>query len=78
MLLTARQALTAPFILRILASCDDELLPKSFKESLNKLPNFSKWANAVIKQDSVTYIWVEETVVKATKIRVQKMKQQAK
>jgi len=31
-----------------------------------------------MKQESVTYIWNEEEVVKATKARIQKMKEQAK
>lgn len=53
-------------------------MPKSFKESLQKLPNFGKWAEAVIKQESVTYIWDEEKVVSRTTMRINKMKQAAK
>jgi glutathione S-transferase len=72
------KAMTAPFILRIYASCDDELLPKSLAEAFDKLPNFSKWAKATISQESVTYIWDEKKVLEKTKLRVAKMKEQAK
>jgi glutathione S-transferase len=64
--LTLAEALTAPFILRIYAYARNGLLPESLVTSLDSLPNFSKWAAEVIKHESVTYIWDEEKVVKAT------------
>ena len=53
-------------------------MPKSFKEGMQKLPNFGKWADAVHKKESVTYIWDEEKVVARTTQRIKKMKEDAK
>jgi glutathione S-transferase len=53
-------------------------LPKSLAEGFDKLPKFSKWAKATISQESVTYIWDEKKVVAKTKLRIAKMKEQAK
>lgn len=64
--LTERQVLTAPFILRFYALSRREALPKSIVSGFDALPNFSKWAAEVIKQESVTYIWNEEHVVSNT------------
>jgi glutathione S-transferase len=75
---TLAEALTAPFILRIYSFANNGLLPKSIISGFEGLPNFSKWAAQVIKQESVTYIWDEATVLPATKKKVESMKAQAK
>jgi glutathione S-transferase len=75
--LTNRQALTAPFILRIYALAKHGLLPQSIPSAFDELPNFSKWAAEVVKQDSVTYIWDEETTVSGTKKKIESLKAQA-
>ena len=58
--------MTAPFILRFYTLSRREALPKSIVSGFDALPNFSKWAAEVIKQESVTYIWDEEDVVSNT------------
>jgi len=68
----------APFFIRMYAMCNGELLPKSLKDSLNKLPNFSKWAQATIAKESVTYVFNEADIVKRTADRIEKMKAQTK
>ena len=74
--MTMAEVLTAPFIIRLYASCDDELLPKSLATSLDKLPNFSKWAKTTISQESVTYVFDEAKIIKGTKERIAKMKKE--
>lgn len=75
---TLAEALTAPFILRIYALARDGALPKSVTDGFDKLPNFSKWASEVVKQESVTYIWDEEKIIPAMKKRFASLKAQAK
>ncbi|KAH6633203.1 glutathione-S-transferas-like protein omega 1 [Boeremia exigua] len=75
---TLAEALTAPFVLRIHSFSKHELLPKSVHEGLDALPNFKKWAQAVITQESVTYIWNEEEVISSTKKRIEGLKSAAK
>jgi glutathione S-transferase len=72
------QALTAPFIIRTYAMAKNELLPKSITSGLDELPNFSKWAAEVVKQDSVTYIWDEEAVIDGTRKRIESQKAASK
>jgi glutathione S-transferase len=67
----------APFLLRIYALSNGEILPKSVKAGLEGLPNFSKWAKATTSRNSVTSIWNAEQVVSKTTIRIQRMKAQA-
>ena len=67
----------APFLLRIYALANGDVLPTSVKEGLEKLPNFSKWAQATMSRESVRYIWEEGTVVSRTKARIAKMKAHA-
>lgn len=45
---------------------------------MQALPNFNKWAEAMFKKESVTYIWDEEKIVSRTGARIAKMKQAAK
>lgn len=76
--LTLAEALTAPFILRLYSLSKAEVLPGSIHAKLNELPNFSKWAAQVIKQESVTYIWDEEKVIEGTVRKVAQLKAQKK
>ncbi|CAN9082206.1 unnamed protein product [Alternaria alternata] len=75
---TLAEALTAPFIIRTYAMAKNDLLPKSVASGLDALPNFSKWAAEVIKQDSVTYIWDEEAVIDGTRKRIESQKAASK
>lgn len=75
--LTLAEVNVAPFLLRIYALSTGEVLPKSVKEGLEKLPNFSKWVQATITKESVTYIWNEENIVSRTAARIEKMRAQA-
>lgn len=53
----------------------DGLLPASILTTLEaKAPNFWKWANAVVKENSVTYIWDEKVAAEKT---LQKLKELA-
>lgn len=75
---TLAEALTAPFILRVYSFSKNGLLPKSLVEGFESLPNFNKWANEVIKQESVIYIWNEADVISATRKKIESMKAAAK
>jgi glutathione S-transferase len=75
---TLAEALTAPFILRIYALTRHGLLPQSVVDGFDALPNFSKWAAEVTKQESVLYIWDEETTVAGTKKKIESLKAQSK
>jgi len=75
--MTLAEALTAPFILRIYAMAKHGFILKSTLDGLEALPNFSKWAANVIKQESVTYIWDEEKMMASTKIRLEQLRAQA-
>jgi glutathione S-transferase len=75
---TLAEALTAPFILRIYSLANNDLLPKSILSGFEGLPNFSKWATHVLKQESVTYIWDEAAVLPATKKKIESLRAQAK
>jgi glutathione S-transferase len=64
---------TGSFILRLLAFPKGGLAPKTILTSLEtRAPAFWKWANAVVKEKSVNYIWDEEGVVNRTKARLAK------
>ncbi|KAH8730917.1 thioredoxin-like protein [Phaeosphaeriaceae sp. PMI808] len=76
--MTLAEALIAPFILRIYAYTKHGLLPQAVVDGFNTLPNFSKWAAEVVKQESVLYVWDEETAVTAAKKRIDAIKAQAK
>lgn len=70
--------MTAPFILRIYRFAANGFLPQTIVSGFDALPNFSKWAAEVVKAESVTYIWDEETIIASTKKRIESMKAQAK
>lgn len=55
-----------------------DILPKSIASGFDALPNFSKWAAEVIKQESVTYIYDEEAIIAGTLKRIENQKAQAK
>lgn len=71
---TLAEAIVAPFLLRLYALSNGELLPTSLKAGIEKLPNTGKWAEHVLKQESLLYIWDEEKVVSKTAARIAKMK----
>lgn len=73
--LTFAEALTAPFVLRLHAYARAGLLGANLNEELKGLPNYTKWADKSTQQESVTYIWDEETVMVKTKARMEKLKQ---
>lgn len=51
----------------------ESLLPASVLKNLEaKAPNFYTWANAVVKEDSVTYVWNEKKVAEGTVARIAK------
>jgi glutathione S-transferase len=50
------------------------LLPSNLLSELEtRTPNFFKWANAVVVEKSINYIWNEERVVEYMKKRMAKM-----
>jgi len=75
--LTLAEVNVAPFLLRIYALSDAGILPSSVKKGLAGLPNFSRWAHAIMAQPSVLSIWDSEEVVSRTAARIQKMKAHA-
>ncbi|KAF2749877.1 glutathione-S-transferas-like protein omega 1 [Sporormia fimetaria CBS 119925] len=75
---TMAEALIAPFILRVYAFAKHDILPKSLTEGFDALPNFSKWAANVVKQESVTYIFDEKKIIEATLRKFESMKAQKK
>jgi glutathione S-transferase len=75
---TLAEALTAPFLIRLYGFAKYGYMPKSMLEGLNALPNFSKWAAEVVKQESVLYVWDEEKTIHATKAKIDSMKNKAK
>lgn len=71
---TLAEALTAPFILRVYAMTKHGLLPQAIADGFGKLPNFSKWAGEVVKQESVLYIWDEVPTIEGTRKKIESMK----
>ncbi|KAF2149369.1 hypothetical protein K461DRAFT_296843 [Myriangium duriaei CBS 260.36] len=76
--LTMAEVLTAPFVQRYLSFSQAGLLPESLKQGLESLPNFSKWANEVVKQDSVQFGFDEQKIIEGMRNRIAKLKAQAK
>ena len=52
---------------------DGEVMPKSMVGQLDGMPNFSKWAKAILAHKNATRIFDEEKFVEATRLRMQKM-----
>ncbi|KAM0328656.1 hypothetical protein ACHAQA_005068 [Verticillium albo-atrum] len=70
---TLAEVQTGSFILRLFSSANRGLLPKSVITSLaEQAPNFSKWADVVIKTKSVNAIYDEEIWVTRIRERIQK------
>ena len=65
-------------MIRYFALINGGLYPKSIKEAIQKLPNFGPWADAVVKRESVTYIFDEDKIVERMKKRIAKLKEQSK
>jgi glutathione S-transferase len=73
------QVLTGSFILRFMSFPKHGLLHSSLLSELeSKTPHFYKWANAVIVEKSVNYIWDEDKVVAYTRRWMAKMAATAK
>ncbi|KAN0104911.1 thioredoxin-like protein [Hyaloscypha variabilis] len=71
--LTLAEVQAGSFILRLLAYPKGGLAPKSILTDLEtRTPAFWKWANAVVKEKSVNYIWEEESYIEKTKVRLAK------
>jgi glutathione S-transferase len=65
--------LTGSFILRLLAYPKGGLAPASLATGLEtQAPHFWKWANVVVKDKNVNYIWNEESFIEKTKVRLAK------
>ncbi|KAK6513946.1 hypothetical protein TWF506_008376 [Arthrobotrys conoides] len=71
---TLAEVAIAPFILRTFAQVDNGLLSPAYKEKLLALPNFGKWATAVLKNESLLKDWDEATFVEGTKKKLQQFK----
>lgn len=52
--------------------------PASLTEGLDRLPNFSRWAKAVINHENVLFNMDEEWLVEGTHKRLARMKKQSK
>jgi len=72
--MTLAEVMIAPFIMRIYALADSDVLPKSLLEGLNSLPNFTKWADSIRQEPSVLSIWNGPTFVARTQSRLERMK----
>ncbi|KAK3072032.1 hypothetical protein LTR53_007579 [Teratosphaeriaceae sp. CCFEE 6253] len=72
--LTLAEVLAAPFLLRWTSFIKDgELLPSSFAEKLDALPNFSKWRDAVVAHETVRKVYDEAAIVEGTKKRLKQL-----
>ncbi|KAI1612752.1 putative glutathione S-transferase [Exophiala viscosa] len=74
--LTLAEALTGPFVLRLLSLSKPEyelLSPKITTLLEEKTPRFSAWAQKLVQEESVTYIWDEQKVAARTKARFAKL-----
>ena len=69
--LTLAEVQTGSFVLRYMSYSKYGLQAKNLMSELEaETPNFYKWANAVVKERSVNYIWNEKEVVERTKARI--------
>ena len=65
---------TGSFVLRLLSFIDDGLFPKSVGARLQaETPKFWAWANAVVKEESVNFIYDAAGVAASTKARFAKL-----
>ncbi|RVD86086.1 uncharacterized protein DFL_004380 [Arthrobotrys flagrans] len=71
---TMAEIVVAPVIIRVFAFSDGGLLPRSFKTNLLALPNFGKWAQAMVKNESLLKGWDEVSFVDGSKAKLQQFK----
>jgi len=72
--LTLAEVQTGSFVLRLLSLPKHSLLPMNTLTELEaKAPAFMKWANAVVAEKSVNFIWDEKLVAEMTKAKIAKM-----
>ena len=67
--------MTASFIIRLYDFADDVIFPASLPTTLDRLPNFSKWAKACTTHDSVTFIWDKEIMRQRVRDRLPQMRE---
>lgn len=72
--MTLAECIIAPFVLRIYALADADVLPKALEEGLDNLPHFSRWAKTLRERPSVLGIWDAQKFVNRTKDRLERMK----
>jgi len=72
--LTFADLFAAPFVMRLYALArNGEMLPKTFVEKMDGMPNFGAWAKAIMEHKNATRIFDEQKFVEATKARMAKM-----
>ncbi|KAK6516017.1 hypothetical protein TWF281_004607 [Arthrobotrys megalospora] len=71
---TVAEIVAAPVLLRLFAFTDNGLLPQSFKKNLLGLPNFGKWAQELIKNESLLKGWDEAKFVEGSKAKLQQFR----
>jgi len=71
--LTFAEVIVAPFLIRMYALADGEYVPTSLAKQLNSLPNFSRWAKAVMEHPSVLKIWDEKVTKESFKSKYGKV-----
>ncbi|PNS15017.1 hypothetical protein CAC42_2246 [Sphaceloma murrayae] len=76
--LTMAEVLTAPFVIRVQSFANADFLPKTLGDGLKKLPNFSKWADALRQHESVMWVYDEQGILEGTEKRLNKMRAAAK
>jgi glutathione S-transferase len=60
--------------MRIYALAAADILPASVSDGLAKLPNFSRWAQAVQREPSVLSIWNADKFTQRSRERLERMK----
>ncbi|KAK4540473.1 hypothetical protein LTR36_009219 [Oleoguttula mirabilis] len=72
--LTFAEVQAAPFLLRWYTfAVEGELIPSSFAETLDKLPNFGKWKKAIVSKASVQTIYNESAILEGAKEKLKQM-----
>jgi len=72
--MTFAEVMAAPFLVRWCSfSRDGELLPATFLETLDGLPNISRWRKAIEGSESVMKVYDEKAVVEGSKTRIKKL-----
>ncbi|KIW68200.1 hypothetical protein PV04_04161 [Phialophora macrospora] len=68
--LTFVEAMTTPFVLRLIDFCNDIIFPSRLAKAMldtnpstSNLPRFAKWAKLCMQHPSVTYTWDKERMV---------------